>query len=115
MTRNEMELWLQAVGEARRTKMRAADLSGDAADFFDRWIDDLLIAAVVEGRPESFDKPVPASFKAEVIADSSGTWAGNGLRFATRAEAEVYAKDLYSRWTAVKEWRVVESTDPVNR
>ena len=107
MTRNEMELWLQAVGEARRTKMRAADLSGDAADFFDRWIDDLLIAAVVEGGP--------VSFKAEVIADSSGTWAGNALRFATRAEAEVYAKDLYSRWTAVKEWRVVESTDPVNR
>jgi hypothetical protein len=53
------------------------------------------------------------SWKAEVIADSSGKWCGNALRFATREGAEVYALDLFSRWTAVKEWRVVESTDPV--
>ncbi len=46
-------------------------------------------------------------FKVEVIADSSGTWAGNGLRFDTESDAEVYAKDLMSRWTLVREWRVI--------
>lgn len=56
-----------------------------------------------------------ASFAAEVIADGSGEWVGNGLRFASAAEAEAYAKDLYSRWTAVREFRVVPSSDPVNR
>lgn len=49
------------------------------------------------------------SWKAEVQADSSGTWSGNALRFATENEAENYARDLYSRWTAVRQYRVVES------
>ena len=47
-------------------------------------------------------------FKAEVIADNSGEWVGNQLKFDTKEEAETYAKDLASRWTAVREWRVVE-------
>jgi hypothetical protein len=54
------------------------------------------------------------SFKPEVIADSSGTWAGNALRFATKAEAETYVSDLAMRWTLVTETRVIESEDPVN-
>lgn len=54
------------------------------------------------------------SFAAEVIADSSGRWAGNGVRLATREEAEAYAEDLKRRWILVREWRVVESDDPVN-
>jgi len=54
------------------------------------------------------------SFKPEVIADSSGKWCGNSLRFATRAEAEANARDLSMRWFAVRETRVIESTDPVN-
>jgi hypothetical protein len=53
------------------------------------------------------------SFKVEVIADASGQWTGNALRFESKLAAEVYAKDLFSRWTAVKEWRVVETKDPV--
>lgn len=57
---------------------------------------------------------MPQSFKAEVIADNSGTWAGNGLRFATAEEAERYAIDLSHRWTLVREHRVVSSDDPVN-
>ena len=61
------------------------------------------------------EKPGHKSFAAEVIADNSGQWTPNGLRFATRAEAETYAKDLYSRWTLVREYRVVPSTDPVNQ
>jgi len=54
------------------------------------------------------------SYSPEVIADSTGTWAGNAVRFATRAEAEIYVQDLMYRWTAVRETRVVESDDPVN-
>lgn len=59
--------------------------------------------------------PKMVSWAPEVIADSSGKFCGNALRFATKEEAEAYAKDLFSRWTAVKEYRVVESADPVNR
>ena len=54
------------------------------------------------------------SYKAEVIADSSGEWTSNALRFATREEAEAYVFDLAMRWTLVRETRVVESSDPVN-
>ncbi len=53
------------------------------------------------------------SYKAEVIADSSGKWCDNALRFATKDEASCYASDLYSRWTAVSQKRVVKSDDPV--
>ncbi|MHC4179458.1 MAG: hypothetical protein ACYSWU_18250 [Planctomycetota bacterium] len=51
----------------------------------------------------------PKPYFVEVKADDSGRWCGNGLTFATIPEAEAYAKDLTSRWTAVREWRVVES------
>lgn len=53
------------------------------------------------------------SFKAEVIADNSGEWVANALRFPTKELAEEYARDLMSRWTLVREWRVVKSKDPV--
>jgi hypothetical protein len=54
------------------------------------------------------------SYKAEVIADGTGNWVGNGLRFTTHVEAAAYVGDLMWRWTAVRETRVVESDDPVN-
>lgn len=54
------------------------------------------------------------SFAPEVIADSSGKWCGNALRFATREEAQANVEDLMSRWMMVTDTRVVESTDPVN-
>ncbi len=54
------------------------------------------------------------AYRTEVQADSSGTWAGNGLFFKTRKEAEAYANDLFCRWAAVRQWRVVRSTNPVN-
>lgn len=41
-----------------------------------------------------------------VQADDTGTWAGNGLRYATREEAVEAARDLAARWTLVREWRV---------
>jgi hypothetical protein len=54
------------------------------------------------------------SWKPEVIADSSGEWCGNALRFATKQEAEDNVRDLASRWILVRETRVVESDEPVN-
>lgn len=55
-----------------------------------------------------------SGYKAEVIADSTDTWAGNGLTFETQAEAEAYVSDLSWRWTAVRKTRVVESDSAVN-
>jgi len=49
-------------------------------------------------------------FVVEVIADDSGKWCGNGLEFASREAAEQYAADLFSRWSAVRETRVVRGT-----
>jgi hypothetical protein len=53
------------------------------------------------------------SWKTEVIADNSGKWCGNGLRFATEKAATEYVNDLALRWTAVRETRVVQSDEPV--
>ena len=50
-------------------------------------------------------------YKVEVIADSSGKWCANGLRFDTYEEGETYAKDLSWRWTGVREWRVVPAEE----
>lgn len=46
-------------------------------------------------------------FKVEVIADESGSWVGNGLRFDKESDAKTYADNLKGRWTAVRETRVV--------
>ena len=54
------------------------------------------------------------SWAPEVIADSSGKFYGNALRFATREEAEANVANLAMRWMLVRETRVVESEDPVN-
>jgi len=54
------------------------------------------------------------SWNPEVIADNSGKWCGNGLYFATKAEAEAYAQDLSWRWTLVRDKRAVESDHAVN-
>ena len=54
------------------------------------------------------------SYAPEVIADGSGKWCGNALRFATREEAELNVIELSYRWFAVSKTRVVESDDPVN-
>jgi hypothetical protein len=62
----------------------------------------------------SYAREMTMSWKAEVIADSSGKWLGDSLRFATQQEAWSYLQDLTYRWTAVRYERVVESNDPVN-
>lgn len=48
-------------------------------------------------------------FSVEVIADNSGKFCGNALTFATVELAEEYANDLYSRWTSVRAWRIMQS------
>lgn len=52
------------------------------------------------------------SFKPEVFVDNQ--WAANAVAFATEEEASISARDLFNRWFLCKDWRVVESTDPVN-
>jgi hypothetical protein len=47
-------------------------------------------------------------FIVEVQVFGDEKWYGNGLEFATRAEADAYAVDLKSRWLAVNDTRVVE-------
>lgn len=54
------------------------------------------------------------SWLGQVIADASGQWTGNALRFQTEREAIEYVHDLSVRWTAVRSTRVKESTDDVN-
>jgi len=54
------------------------------------------------------------SWKPEVIADATGKWYDNAMRFATKEEAEENAKNLAMRWTLVRDFRAVESDDPVN-
>lgn len=54
------------------------------------------------------------SFKVEVRADRSGEWCSNALRFPTYKSAEAWGKDLFMRWTAVREMRVTACDDPVN-
>ena len=43
-----------------------------------------------------------------------GKWSGNGLRFATKEEAEKWGADLLMRWFVPTDSRAVESDDPVN-
>lgn len=54
------------------------------------------------------------SWQPEVQADSTGTWATNALRFATKEEAEASAKGLMGRWMLVTAIRAFPSPDPVN-
>ena len=57
---------------------------------------------------------MPNSYKPEVMADTSGQWAGNALRFPTEAEAEANVRALEQRWMMVTATRVVPSDDPPN-
>ena len=57
------------------------------------------------------DKTMPRSYKPEVIADSTGKWSSNSLRFKTEQEAYANVQNLAAKWFAVREYRVVESDD----
>jgi hypothetical protein len=74
-----------------------------------------VVLSIVATTPAPTPAPTPAkSFNAEVIADASGQWVGNGLYFATRDEADRYGRDLMGRWIAVREIRSVECEHAVN-
>jgi hypothetical protein len=49
-----------------------------------------------------------------VRTTDNGPFAGNGLRFATEKEAEMWLDDLMCRWFAVTAVCVSPSEDPVN-
>ncbi len=55
------------------------------------------------------------SYATEVIADDSGKWAGNGLRWPLTPEgheaATKWVANLMDRWMSVRETRVIESPD----
>lgn len=51
--------------------------------------------------------------RVQVIADRSGTWSGNDVRFDDIDKAIAYAKDLMSRWTLVTDWRVIDAEEQV--
>lgn len=54
------------------------------------------------------------SFKPELSVDGGATYHQNNLAFATHEEAELSARDTFSRWMLATDWRVVESDQPVN-
>jgi hypothetical protein len=56
----------------------------------------------------------PKSYKVDVLAHGETKFVSNGIRLATKEEAQSYGDDLAGRWTMVREWNVVESEDPVN-
>jgi len=47
-------------------------------------------------------------YKAEVKVGTDTKWYSNALTFDTKKEAEVYAEDLFNRWLATTDWRVVK-------
>jgi hypothetical protein len=55
------------------------------------------------------------SFKVGVITPGDRDYNCNGLRFAAYEDAEAYGQDLAMRWTAVRDWQVIESDDEPNR
>ena len=54
------------------------------------------------------------SYKVGCKTRGDSDWAYNALRFATREEAETYGADLFSRWTALREYEVHASEDAPN-
>lgn len=47
-------------------------------------------------------------YRVQVIADSSGEYVGNGLRFPTIEDALKYGHNLAMRWTLVRSFRVID-------
>lgn len=51
------------------------------------------------------------SWRPEMLCE--GKWETNGLRFATKEEADKYGRDLLNRWLVPTDSRSVECDDPV--
>jgi hypothetical protein len=52
------------------------------------------------------------AYKAEMHVQ--GGWCSNAIVLETREEAQAYAEDLFSRWMAPDDRRVIESDEAVN-
>jgi hypothetical protein len=48
-------------------------------------------------------------YKVTVLAAGESSYCGNGMTFETVDKAKQYGADLFSRWTAVRFWRVEDS------
>lgn len=55
------------------------------------------------------------NFRPELSTDGGATFGQNNQVFATHAEAEYMAKDIFNRWFAATHWRVTETEEPVNQ
>ncbi len=53
-----------------------------------------------------------SNWKPELEVD--GEWSGNAQVFATKEEAELMARDIFSRWLVPTGYRAAETEDPVN-
>lgn len=54
------------------------------------------------------------AFLIEVVADASGKWAGNAMRYGDFQSAKDAAIDLANRWLLVTKARVVEFDEDEN-
>jgi hypothetical protein len=54
------------------------------------------------------------SFKPRIKTFGDDKFYENNLAFATKNEAELSAKDTYSKWQLAEAWDVIESDQPVN-
>lgn len=52
------------------------------------------------------------AYRFEVLCHGEIRWAGHGITYETQEAAETAARDLFSRWLAVKEYRVVPANHP---
>lgn len=61
------------------------------------------------------DVPGNISWAVDASDDGGRSFARNGMRFATKAAAEAWGKDLESRWMAMTDFKVRASGDPINQ
>lgn len=52
-------------------------------------------------------------WRMEVVVYGERTWATNGLRFATKDDADAYGRALFSRWTGAQFMRSVDESTPM--
>jgi len=53
-------------------------------------------------------------YQVNTHGDPADSFAGNAVTFETSEEARDAAENLFDRWTAVKFWRVVDSSETVH-
>jgi hypothetical protein len=81
------------------------------------------VARPGQGQPRETKKPEEelasngdgvTSFALEVQENGTTEWVENGLRFPAKDQAEDYGRDLFSRWSGIQSYRVIERSEPAN-